>query len=123
MTDVLERRLALSTMLVLAVTGCAGARTALLPIGFPFYKQDPTGLDLRWRLARGSDQVQVDGLVTGASVQPVREAMLELRGLDAHGRVVSWTSHVVYWSTLPATSVRNHSTCVSDLRGRRSAST
>jgi hypothetical protein len=105
MTDVLERRLALSTMLVLAVTGCAGARTALLPIGLPFYKQDPTGLDLRWRLARGSDQVQVDGLVTGASVQPVREAMLELRGLDAHGRVVSWTSHVAYWSD-PSGDVR-----------------
>ncbi len=44
MTDVLERRLALSTMLVLAVTGCAGARTALSPIGLPFYKAGSDGV-------------------------------------------------------------------------------
>lgn len=80
MTDVLKRRLALSTMLVLAVTGCAGARTALSPIDLPFYKQDPTGLDLRWRLARGSDEVQerlrarLVGAAGCAVIVPVRSA-------------------------------------------------
>jgi hypothetical protein len=92
--------LVLSTLLVLAATGCGSPRVALSPPDLPFSKQDPRGLDVRWRVARGSDRVLVDGLVTEApeTPVPVKEAMLEVRGLDSQDRVVSWTSSVVYWS-------------------------
>jgi hypothetical protein len=92
--------LVLSTLLVLAATGCGSPRAALSPPDLPFSKQDPRGLDVRWRVARGSDQVLVDGLVTDARwiPAPVKEAMLEVRGLDPQDRVVSWTWDVVYWS-------------------------
>jgi hypothetical protein len=96
----MKRLLALSTMLVFVVTGCASPGTPISPIDLPFYKSDPTGLDVRWRLVRGGDQVQVDGLVMEFSAEPVKEAMLEVRGLDAHGRVVSRTGHVAYWSDM-----------------------
>jgi hypothetical protein len=99
----MKRLVALSTVLVFTVTACASSRAPLPAIGLPFYKQDPTGLDVRWRLVRAGDQVQVDGLVTEFSAQPVREAMLQVRGLDAHERVVSWTWDVVYWSDTSGT--------------------
>ena len=92
--------LVVSTMLILAATGCGSSRVTLSPSDLPFSKQDPRGLDVRWRVARDSDRVLVDGLVTEARAMagPVKEAMLEVRGLDSQARVVSWTWDVVYWS-------------------------
>ena len=92
--------LVLSTMFVLAITGCASPRVTLSPADLPFSKQDPRGLDVRWRVARGSDRVLVNGLVTKdrATPGPMKEAMLVVRGLDSHGEVVSWTWALVYWS-------------------------
>jgi hypothetical protein len=94
----MKRLLALSTMLILVVTGCASPRTTLSPTDLPFHQRDPRGFDVRWRLVRSGDQVQVDGLVTEYLAEPVREAILHVRGLDSHERVVSWAWDVVSWS-------------------------
>ena len=86
----------LSTALVLL--GCASPRVTLSPADLSFSKQDPAGLDVRWRVARDSDWVLVDGLVREFSATPVKEAMVEVRGLDSHDRVVSRTWDLVSWS-------------------------
>jgi len=90
-------------MLGLVITGCVGPRTTPTPTDFPFSKEDPTGLQVRWRLVRDGAQVHVDGLVTEFSAIPMKGAILEVRGLDAHQRVVSWAWDVVHWSDASGT--------------------
>jgi hypothetical protein len=92
-------RLAATAILLasLAAPGCASAPAAL-PAAFPFHA-DEQQFSLHWRLRPEADQTRAEGLV--ARHHPdISDAWLQLVGLDATGRIVSFSTAVhVRWTS------------------------
>ncbi|MBI2461161.1 MAG: hypothetical protein HYV61_06680 [Candidatus Rokubacteria bacterium] len=84
----MPRRL-LPLIVPLLLLGCAGTVRLDRPADFPNHASDHPFFDLHWRLERTADRVEAVGLVEASRVDGILEVTLELRGLDADGRVVS----------------------------------
>ena len=77
-------------LLVLAlVAGCAETARLPRPGDFPFHSSDDPFFDLHWRLDRTGGTARAVGLVEAARVDGISYVTVELRELDAEGRVVS----------------------------------
>ena len=83
---------------VLVLGGCAGSTPAARPADFPVHAIDQQ-VDLHWRIERGGSLVRAAGLAERRAPE-VRWAMLQLIGLDAAGRIVSFsTPELVRWQS------------------------
>lgn len=76
-------------ILVMTLGACAGPTRVLRPSDFPLHSSDDHFFDLHWRLDRSDDTVRAVGLVEAARVDGIAEVVLELRGLDPEGWLVS----------------------------------
>jgi hypothetical protein len=55
-------------------------------------------MEIHWRLTVDSNRVQADGLIERERESKIREAWLQLLGIDATGRTVSFTAPIhVLW--------------------------
>jgi hypothetical protein len=81
----------LSLLVVLAVlAGCAASQPALRPADLPEHLAE-SPIVLHWRIDREPDRVTAVGLVEiPQTPERVENVTVELQGLDAQGRVVSW---------------------------------
>ena len=89
-------------VVALGLAACAGVPPVPTPADFPLHATDQQ-FDLSWRLAPGADLTKVTGLV-GRRTRDVSDARLQLVGLDAAGRIVSFSelTHVRWaspWNT------------------------
>jgi len=87
------------------LAGCAGSGLAPRPVDYPVHLQWPP-FDLHWRLDTGSGAVRADGIIERTT--EVWLAMVQLIGLDASGRIVSFSPPLDVrwgsgWNTLPFT--------------------
>lgn len=71
------------------LAGCAVSVTAARPADFPLHREAPP-VDFYWRLSVTPNAVQADGLVERRN-HLIAGAWLPLLGLDATGRIVSFT--------------------------------
>ncbi len=71
------------------LVGCAEQARLVRPQDFPLHASDDPFFNLHWRVDREDGAVMAVGLVEAARVDGIGEVTLELRGLDASGRVVS----------------------------------
>ena len=78
----------LATTALLA--GCAASVAAARPADFPLHSEAPP-VDFYWRLSVTPTAVQADGLVERRN-HLIAGAWLQLLGLDATGRIVSFTT-------------------------------
>jgi hypothetical protein len=59
------------------------------PQDFPRHATDHSLVDLHWRLERGPGEAQAVGLVEATRQGSLWDVLIELRGIDKDGRVVS----------------------------------
>ncbi len=78
----------------------------LRPVDFPLHATDDRFFDLHWRLERRDDAVEAVGLVEATRVDGIAEVILELRGLDGAGRVISRGLGRTYGGRLPRWGTR-----------------
>jgi hypothetical protein len=71
------------------LAGCVASVAAARPVDFPLHSKAPP-VDFYWRLSVTPDAVQADGLVERRN-HLIAGAWLQLLGLDATGRIVSFT--------------------------------
>ena len=77
--------------------GCAASTPTLSPAEYPFHSVTPQ-MEIHWRLTVDSNRVQADGLIERERESKIREAWLQLLGIDATGRTVSFTAPIhVLW--------------------------
>ena len=82
---------------LLVLGGCAGAAPTPRPTDYPLHESWPQ-LDIHWRLATEVGTTRAAGLVV-RRIGPIREARLQLIGLDGAARIVSVSQPVrVSWS-------------------------
>ena len=82
---------------LLVLGGCAGATPTPQPTDYPLHESWPQ-LDIHWRLATEVGTTRAAGLVV-RRIGPIREARLQLIGLDGTARIVSFSQPVlVSWS-------------------------
>ena len=82
---------------LLVLGGCAGAAPTPRPTDYPLHESWPQ-LDIHWRLATEVGTTRAAGLVV-RRIGPIREARLQLIGLDGTARIVSFSQPVlVSWS-------------------------
>ena len=80
------------------LTGCAASVAAAGPADFALHSEAPP-VDLYWRVSVAPSAVQADGLVEWRN-HLIRSAWLQLLGLDATGRMVSFTTPTrVRWNS------------------------
>lgn len=82
-------RARVSVALLVLLAGCAGLTRPDRPEDFPLHAREHPFFDLHWRLEIGDGEVRAVGLVEAARQGDFSEAVLELRGIDREGRVVS----------------------------------
>jgi len=70
------------------VVGCAASQPTARPADFPFHGTDGP-YRLHWRLDREQWSVRAVGLVETTRSEPIQDVVIELRGLDKSGRVIS----------------------------------
>lgn len=75
--------------LLVLLVGCAGLARPDRPEDFPLHARDHPFFDLHWRLERAPGEVRAVGLVEAARQGDFSQVILELRGIDPEGRVVS----------------------------------
>jgi hypothetical protein len=69
--------------------GCAGLQRPDRPQDFPLRSLDHPLVDLHWRLDRRDGEVRATGVVEATRQGSLEGVILELRGIDRVGRVVS----------------------------------
>ena len=74
---------------LLVLGGCAGATPTPQPTDYPLHESWPQ-LDIHWRLAQEAGTARAAGLVV-RRIGPIREARLQLIGLDGTARIVSFS--------------------------------
>ena len=74
---------------LLVLGGCAGAAPTPQPTDYPLHESWPQ-LDIHWRLATEVGTTRAAGLVV-RRIGPIREARLQLIGLDGTARIVSFS--------------------------------
>lgn len=88
---------AVAVSLSFILGGCAVSAPTLSPAEYPFHSVTPQ-IVIHWRLTVDSNRVRADGLVERERETKIREAWLQLLGLDATGRTVSFTAPIhVLW--------------------------
>ena len=92
-----RRRSGVMLLVTLLLGGCAASTPILSPAEYPFHNVAPQ-IEIHWQLAVESNRVQADGVVERQRETQIREAWLELLGIDADGQIVSFTAPVhVLW--------------------------
>ena len=84
-----------SVIVSVALVGCAGLSQGARPADFPFHASVDR-FELHWRIVQENGVVRAEGLVE-TTLSRVLSAMLELRGVDKNGRVVSRTLGSARW--------------------------
>ena len=74
---------------LLVLGGCAGAAPTPRPTDYPLHESWPQ-LDIHWRLAPEAGTTRAAGLVV-RRIDMIREAGLQLIGLDGTARIVSFS--------------------------------
>jgi len=74
---------------LLVLGGCAGAAPTPRPTDYPLHESWPQ-LDIHWRLATEVGTTRAAGLVV-RRIDVIREARLQLIGLDGTARIVSFS--------------------------------
>lgn len=102
----LQRGSGVAAFLIFLLDGCAASTPTLSPAAYPFHSvalppaEYPATyplpsvapqIELHWRLTVDSNRVQADGLIERQRETHIREAWLQLLGIDATGRTVSFT--------------------------------
>ena len=100
------RRGFVAVLLIFLVDGCAVSAPMLNPAAYPFHSVAlPTAeypsvyplpsvtpqIELHWQLIVDSNRVRADGLIERQRESQIQEVWLQLLGLDATGRTVSFT--------------------------------
>ena len=95
-----------AVFLIFLLDGCAASAPTLSPADYPFHsvalppaKYPSTyplpsvapQLELHWRLTVDANRVQADGLIERQQESQIKEAWLQLLGIDETGRTVSFT--------------------------------
>src|SRR5262245_22147013 len=88
--------------LVFLLGGCAASTPTLGPAEYPFHSVAPQ-IEIHWRLNVESNRVQADGLLERERETQIREAWLQLLGIDATGRTISFTPPVRFLWRSPST--------------------
>ena len=106
--------------LIVFLGGCATSTPTLSPAEYPFHAvvlrpaEYPTvypapsvepQLQIHWRLTVDSNRVQADGVVERQRETQIREVWLQLLGIDATGRTVSFTAPIYFLWRSPSTLV------------------
>ena len=76
-------------LLLPLVLGCAETARIPRPADFPFRSTDDKFFNLYWRLDKTPEEVRAVGLVEAARAGGVSNIAIELRELDAEGKVVN----------------------------------
>jgi hypothetical protein len=89
---------------LLVLGGCAGAASTPQPTDYPLHVSGPE-LDIHWRLTTEAGTTRAAGLVV-RRISPIREARLQLIGLDGAARIVSFSQPALVswrevWDTEP----------------------
>jgi hypothetical protein len=79
----------------LLLVGCAVSVPMPRPADFPFHVTVPP-VDIHWQLSLDLSVARADGLIERRQ-HHIRSAWLQLVGLDATGRIVSFTTPVWIW--------------------------
>jgi len=83
--------------LVFLLAGCATSTPTLSPADYPFHGEAPQ-IAIHWQLTVDSNRVVADGVIERERETQIREAWLQLLGIDATGGIVSFTAPVyVLW--------------------------
>ena len=90
--------LAVALLVGAAVGGCAGLAPPARPADYPLHAASPP-FELSWRLIEEPGSVRADGLVERQNPNVAR-AVLQLIGVDATGRIVSFSPPIpVRWGS------------------------
>ena len=101
-----QPRYSVVAFLIYLLAGCAASAPTLSPAAFPFHSvalppaEYPAAypvpsvapqIELHWRLTLDANRVQADGLVERQQESQIKEVWLQLVGIDATARTVSFT--------------------------------
>jgi hypothetical protein len=101
-----QRGHGVGAFLIFLLAGCAASDPTLSPATYPFHSvalppaEYPSAypvpsvapqVELHWRLTADSNRVQADGLIERQRESQIMEVWLQLLGIDATGRAVSFT--------------------------------
>ena len=90
----------LLALLLPLVVGCAETARLPRPEDLPFHATDDPFFNLHWRLDRTPEEVRAVGLVEAARVDGVGQVAVELRELDAAGRIIGSADILTYGERL-----------------------
>ncbi len=94
-------------LLISSLAGCAGVKPPDQPQDFPLHSSDHPLFNLHWRLDQQDGVVSAVGLVEAARVSGIGWVIVELKGIDQEGRVVSHglgrtlEGEIYRWDTQP----------------------
>jgi hypothetical protein len=107
-----------TALLVFLLHGCAVSAPPLSPAAYPFHSvalppaEYPAAypvpstapqIELHWRLTVDSNRVQADGLIERQQESHIKEVWLQLLGIDATARTVSFTPPIRFaWRSASA---------------------
>jgi hypothetical protein len=95
-----------TAFLIFLLAGCAASAPLLTPADYPFHSvalptakypstypvpSEAPQIELHWRLTVESNHVQADGLIERQQESQIQETWLQLVGIDATDRIVSFT--------------------------------
>ena len=93
----MNRSSCVMVLVIFLLGGCAASTPILSPAEYPFHNVAPQ-IEIHWQLTVDSNRVRADGVVERQRETQIREAWLQLLGIDATGRIVSFTAPVhVLW--------------------------
>jgi hypothetical protein len=114
----LQRGYGAAALLLFLLDGCAASAPTLSPADYPFHSaalppaEYPAAyplasvapqIELHWRLTVDSNRVQADGLIERQQESQIKEVWLQLLGIDATGRTVSFTPPIRFaWRSVDA---------------------
>ena len=101
-----QRGYGVAAFLIFLLHGCAASAPTLSPAAYPFHSvalppaEYPAAypvpsvapqIEIHWQLTVDSNRVQADGLIERQQESQIKEVWLQLLGIDATGRTVSFT--------------------------------
>ena len=101
-----QRGYGVAALLIFLLDGCAASAPTLSPAAYPFHSvalppaKYPAAypvpsvapqIEIHWQLTEDSNRAQADGLIERQPDSQIKEVWLQLLGIDATGRTVSFT--------------------------------